>query len=184
MGVVCTHIGGKSVVCGVCSGPTHTPTHVSTHNMCAHNTLYHECAHNTLHIAHIHVTHRHKAYRHIAHIAHSTQTHSTKTYSTQHSSMSCPHHTFIYFKPFFLHNILPTCPSLFIHTLLNAPCHKRASNCHKKRARNNRCALKKLQHGRDTNRTYMQAKLYKMHMRKLHTFQTIRVSQKLVPYRS
>ena len=133
VGVVCTHtVGGKSVVCGVCSGPTHTPTHVSTHNMCAHNTL---------HIAHIHVTHwhiayRHIAYRHIAHSkqAHSTQAHSTQAHNTQHSSMSCTHHTFIYFKPFFLHNILPTCPSLFIHTLLNAPCHKRASNCHNKKS--------------------------------------------------
>ena len=30
-----THKGGKSVdtqIKGVCSGPTHTPTHVSTHN--------------------------------------------------------------------------------------------------------------------------------------------------------
>ena len=30
---------------GVCRGPTNTPYHVSTHNMCAHNTL--PCVHTT-----------------------------------------------------------------------------------------------------------------------------------------
>ena len=65
--------------------------HTTLHTMSVHTTLYHECAHNTL-----------------------------PWVCTQHSSMSCPHHTFIYFKPFFLHNILPTFPCLFIHTLLNA----------------------------------------------------------------
>ena len=132
VGVVCTHIGGKSVVCGVCSGPTHTPTHVSTHNMCAHNTLHHECAHNTLHIAHIHVTHRHIAHIAQRHIAHNTlpcHVLTTLLFFSNHSS-------YITFFP-------PALVSLA--TPFSMP---HAINAHQiaitKRARNNRCALKKV----------------------------------------
>ena len=119
-------------MCGVCSGPTHTPTHMSTHNMCAHNTLHHECAHNTLHIAHIHVTHRHIAHIAHRHIAHNTlpcHVLTTLLFISNHSS-------YITFFP-------PALVSLA--TPFSMP---HAINAHQiaitKKARNNRCALKKV----------------------------------------
>ena len=124
---MCTHNGGKSVdtqVKGVCSGPTHTPTHVSTHNMCAYNTLHHGCAHNTLPWVCTHNT--------LPCRAHTTHFHVV---SSPHLFIS-NHSSHITFFP----------PSLVsLSTPFSMP---HAINAHQiaitKRARNNRCALKKV----------------------------------------
>lgn len=93
---------------------------------------------------------------------------------TPHSTMSCPDHTYISFKPSFLHvrNIPPTHPTIYKLSHLNL--HQIAIT---RSARNHNYAQIKLQHEADANRTLLQAKLYKIHRPNKE-----KITKKLVPY--
>ena len=94
---------------------------------------------------------------------------------TQHAAYR-PHYTFISFKPILVSSSTPFSMPHAINS------HQIAIT---RRARNSRCALNKVTTwgggGGGGGRTKMLAKVYQMHTHKLHTSQTKRTLQKLVP---